>query len=490
MDHAIGRIALALLVLGPVAPGLEGPARALHLRLSGEARHAGLRDLDGDGRPDLVLVTREGTTRTLHVFLQRRPPASPLFGAEPDARYPVPDAAAFFLSADFLPPPHHLGFLTRDALLPAGEGAKPLLGFPPFFPGPDPTALYEWRGARDLDGDGRADLLVPAPGGYAVARQLPSGGFAKWEPIHAAPRVTVSTPRARFLATETSLPVPVFRDWDGDGKDDLLLQDGTDLAVRLARPGEPLRAFPDVKRPLLFLKLEAPGREDGTGTQSIDVDDVDGDHKTDLVAVVRSGRVGLFESFQTRIFLFPGAAPPERPAQILTLQGVGLRPRLFDFDGDRKLDLLVPVVRVDLLSNLKKALFRSVRTTFRIHLFDPKRGRFEEDPELVWDVDAAVSGLEEGGAPPMAFFHGDFDGDGKKDLLLCQEGRRMEVRRGTKEGGFLRKTRVGYEGSAWWKDEVPYSANLWLQDLDGDGRTDLFTWSGNGATVITFPEKP
>jgi hypothetical protein len=225
----------------------------------------------------------------------------------------------------------------------------------------------------DVDGDGIDDLVLGRNGAIVVRRG------------------TRGTPERRFEEREQALPTrmghmlgpvavgvscesagqPRLRDVDGDGDLDVLAIDtelgGVGHVVWFANDGRGTFAAPRV----------AGGRQI-TATRSVDLADVDGDRRADLL--VHAGELRLY----------PGVADGFAANGI----DLGVRPSgsavLADWDGDKATDLLY----VD-----DRAVMLRRRTGDR---FAP--------PERI----AVVEGADE----LVQLAVGDWDGDGRLDLLL------------------------------------------------------------------------
>jgi len=171
-------------------------------------------DVNGDGRPDLIVLTSESTSNTVAV-------------------------------------------LVNDAAHPGSFGAPQLLSVP----WPSDVAV------GDLDGDGRADLLIAGSTLMVALQNVSAPG------TFAAPTTLYSGDGSGFLSVAVG-------DLDGDGSPDVVVADELGAVVLLLAPGA---ATPTLASATRVYSNAPPGPN--TGQNSVAIADVDGDGRDDLVIV-------------------------------------------------------------------------------------------------------------------------------------------------------------------------------------------------------------
>ncbi len=438
-------------------------------------------DLSGDGLKDILIQVAPDGHRKLHLFLQGKKG----FSATPDQILPVPDRAAYF-SAGRVGPGRAAGVLffghgftafhawKEKALASEGES----LFTPDVFPRlPHPSFCYAWRVQDDLDGDAHPDLLLPVIRGYQVFSRKDGKAYEAGPvlpvPVH---RRGDRVPGA-LLTQAASLPMPSLADLDGDGRTDLMVMIGPRMKAFLQGP-DGLKGKPGVNAPLPFL------RDIPRGLVVLDrmaLADIDGNGVADLLYMRKLGRIGLFGSLRTRISLFLGPFhEKKKPDQILNLSGLARRPRLFDFDRDGDLDLQLGSLQVDIFTTLRHVVGDEVPAVFRVHLFDRSRHRFQVRARVEYAKRIPFKAMIEYRPVPLAFLHGDFNGDGHPDLLDAVDASHLLARSGAPTG----KQGYAYAKSPLFEVEAAYSENLYLDDFTGEGCTDILTCSGSIATVV------
>lgn len=370
------------LLLGEVGPRFERPRPVLLLRnlgaegfedvtaragLSGQGAWSALfADLDNDGDDDLVLGGR----------LLSAPPGAP--GLE---RVLVNDGAGRFTdrTAGRVPPAPEgvpvaldaadvdldgrldlvagYGGVSPDAayrsrvLVQQGDGS-----FAPLAPLPDDEGFSWVALARDLDHDGRADLLV-GHDPYALNELDPQGPDASCAPdiafrvragwINAAYAVAGDPgapalrrePVAPIFTSATLTPMGVAAlDVDGDGRSELFVTNiGADVLFR-ARGGG---GFEDVAAPL-GLTLAAPDERAGPVSWSALARDLDRDGREDLL-VTRGVVLDSRDAGRNVIFRARGDGRFERAEEGtgFDLPGPWSALAAADFDGDGDDDLVL-----------------------------------------------------------------------------------------------------------------------------------------------------
>lgn len=471
-----------IIFLGGAPDASKGWSR-LEIRLSGAVLAVVPADEDGDGRQDLVIA--HGSSTGTRISVLRQGPSG--FPAVPQETWTVPGGAFALLVEDLVEGGgaevatlHRRGIILHEAK-PRGEGRSFVLWrkVESFFQFAPEGRLARWDLAGDLDGDTLADLFVPSSDGYRII----SGG-----PRGEAPGIPLQVPswseidpfmpssfRGRLFTAQASLPRLVKRDLDGDGRKDLAFLHGGALTGFLRGRDGSFPSRPDLKEELLPIQKLGAG---AIGEISSQLADLTGDGTADLVVSRVTGEVGFFETLRAHIALFHGKGPGrfrDTPDQIILVKGVSIEPRLLDFDRDGDLDLFVSALRTDLLTNIKNIVIRWVTVTYQGYLNDGD-GRYPTAPSLSWDVEIPVGSIEQGKTVPLAWFEGDFDGDGMGDVLSVGGPEETAAYRGIRAGD-----EVEFGTDPIFHIPGAASGRVEIRDLTGDGRSDV---------IMRFPRGP
>jgi hypothetical protein len=202
-------------------------------------------------------------------------------------------------------------------------------------------------------------------------------------------------------------------------------------------------------------------------------------------------------SFRTEVYVFLRDAAgqlPERPTQVLHCRGVPIPIRslgeatpIADLksDGAYELVLLEPDVMIISMSSLVDlALSRGVDVALTIRSF--RRGGFSHNAEASLPVTALLSWF--GSRQWPLFLYGDFNGDGRPDLVLQRSSTQWEIFFSTTDGRW-------FQPQPAMTFEIPlpgYFARRYFEiaDLNGDGRSDIVSQDLDDPRIFIFLTQP
>jgi hypothetical protein len=277
----------------------------------------------------------------------------------------------------------------------------------------------------DFNGDGRSD--------YAVTRN--EGGLKVWYGQYSGTSTTFA--RQWGLPDDSSVPA----DYDGDGK--------TDIAVWRRDTG------PGANRAYFYILNSSNGtfRADQFGSNNDDVDitgDYDGDGKADLAVFRENGTASDPCGVGKSVFYHRPSGTPGVDFRATCWGQVNDEAIPGDYDGDGKFDFVVG---------------RNNAGQLVIYILNSSNGSFNAvQYGLFTDV----------------FVPGDYDGDGRFDFAL---GRVV----GTDGHFYILEADGGGTGSQplVFGNVDPEADSLVPGDYDGDGRTDVVLWkNGSPGTFV------
>jgi FG-GAP-like repeat len=466
--------ALALLfLLFQLAPGDPGPFEVVDFGPRGRITRTEFADLDGDGRMEILLFTGHRIRIFAATAEGGYDPAAPI-----EAEVPT-DALFFDLgSLDTADPRQRIFAVTPAGVVEVAFAEKTfaatrklILPARSLVAAAEEDALSRLDFFRDLDGDGLPDIVLPVAAGFALhyqRREEAGGGFSE-TPELLIPTVlhaSITYDGSRLLGGyvgKVGAPAFLVRDFTGDGKDDFAVDDGRTLAIHPA--GEDGRFSEKPKETVDLTVLAGP---DGQ-IPRFKLADVNGDGLPDFLITRR--KEGL-----TDIHLF-GQALTKPPVRI-KLPGWSFSPHLADLNGDGRLDLAVPTTpEVGVSTAMSVMMTGAMTVTNQIFLnTGDLETPFAKEPDVAREIRVRMklyvdlTGSIQSAHSVLVDLQGDFNGDGRKDLVYRSGGDEIQIFAGQEEGVFA--------SDASRTVEIPESGEFEdqrsvVKDLNADGRMDL-----------------
>ena len=448
------------LLLNTTAAGASSPSFADSLEFTvGTAADVATGDLNGDGKPDLAVINNGGGT--VSVLLNSTAIATPSVGfAAPEnfAAGTTPYSVALGdLNGDGKPDMAvaNYGSANVSVLLNSTGTGSTTYAFNAavnFSLTGNPVSV----GIGDVNADGKPDLAVASQASSVVAILLNTTANGAAAPSFSTP-VTFPIDAAGYQLT--------FTDLNGDGKPDLSVADGgtnSTLSV-LMNTTAPGAAVPVFSARQTFAT--------GVYPSGIAAGDLNGDGKPDLVASNNnSGTVSVLINVTA-----PAAANANfAPTTHLGAGASAFAVTLADINSDGKLDIAVA----------NGTSTGSVTTL----LNNTPNGSTSANFGSAQTFGAGVLGVD-----PRSITAGDFDGDGRTDLAVAVNGSTNDV-------GVLYNSTVSGSSTASLSSPAAYVAGskpyaIASGDLNADGRLDIAVTNQTGSNVsvlrnVNAPDAP
>lgn len=304
-----------------------------------------------------------------------------------------------------------------------------------------PYGAYPMDFVRDVNGDGRNDLLIPGPSELELRLQAADGSYGGGLPVQSRimndsrlqPDVNLASP----VGQRIRIPQINIRDVNNDGRNDLVTTSEEKLEVFLA---DSAGRFPRTASYSVDLQQlrESVGEVDFDSmdysnlsgllahTYDLQMQDVDGDKIEDLL-IRQGGKLTLFGGT-------PRGMNMSKPRQILKSSGNVLGTSLRDEDGDGLKDLWLMRIEDVSLGNLFLWLALSGSVDMDIFIYENKGERFASRPHrkitvaikfppILRSVDIVTAAMEaESGKAPMRIAKAQLTGQGSpEDLALLRD---------------------------------------------------------------------
>lgn len=474
-------------------------------------------DLDGDGRGDLLATHtsfgKDGDRRATRYISVKWQAAGQAMDGKPDQTWIVPPEATVLIFGNFTESPgSELGYLTADGAWVWEQknrtydlAAKRLLLVETFFDIPQEDSLPIWMWPPDLDGNGLTDLLIPQSDAYRLYVQTKPGVYGRAFTL-AMPSASESPEGgAAWLRVVKSVPRVEFQDVDGDFKNDVCMiwhdrfvyflqgsEKGPGGAQRIAFPQEPSGQFQ-----LQFLQQRE--RKDQIATAVTYLKDVNRGGGVDFIASFTRGELSKLDAIATDYYMYLGnrgqALASLSPNWRISLPGISLNPSILDLDADGFDDIAVSSFETSMLSNAGKVVFQKVPVDYFVYLFDKGRQAFSAEYDYKETIYVDIDKMNKGGGMPQLRFNGDWDGDGRKDILRLDSDGWLSAARGIAVKALLKQAPVEFDKTDLFKFNVnerkddgstnaPDGLDVW--EMNGDGKADLtLRWSDRVRVMIS-----
>lgn len=345
--------------------------------------------------------------------------------------------------------------------------------------------------ARDLNDDGRFDLLVQDFDGLKLYFQRADGGFSTPTLIPVEPEMRLTGSFSNDNISDTAFSAPVTRtpsfnifpsyiaDSTGDGQSDLAFLIGRSLHI-FAQTGPETYATQPV---IVDFRFDVRGNRwrDEILSQEQNVDqsnfsettiyrilDINGDGALDVVTVSNQAS-GLLDRDQIFHAYFGTMSDgrvnyPSVPDQTFDfggIGGVGFR----DVNDDGRKDFVLTSTQISIGKIISFLINRKVTTRTQIYI-DDGSGQFEESRDFRRNRTFRLD-LSRGQTINPPFDYADFNGDGAIDLMEANSKGRMKILAGGGGENFQREM-------AEIREVFPNDGSLVVaEDINNDGKADI-----------------
>jgi hypothetical protein len=239
-----------------------------------------------------------------------------------------------------------------------------------------------------------------------------------------------------------------------------------------------------IRKIIADMKKNAPA-----SPPQLDRVDVDGDGREDLVLWQASGLL----DFKTDVYIFLRGADqklPEQPTQVLHCHGFPIpigstkkRSLVHDLDGDGVGELVLLEIKTRIISEsglVEMAVSHRLDWALTIRSFH--HGAFSHSPDASVPVTGILPSEVLAGWPFL--IQGDFNGDGRLDLLVRRSDTQWNIFCSTSDGHW-------FASQPAMTFDVPTRGYIEIQDLNGDGLSDIIwhEWDKPNLSIFMSPPR-
>ena len=354
--------------------------------------------------------------------------------------------------------------------------------------------------SRDINGDSLDDLVVPDVRGFSVLTQFSDGTFAEPAAVDSVAISNTSFAGDGYRYDPWRLSGIHEMDYNGDGRTDLVFWNKDHFVVHLQQEDGRISSSTETFTTKVvfdsdgFASLAAPmqvrrRRTDDivagamTGRVLHSLQDMNADGVADLVVFSLKGgdsgrfgqtselwnmRFGLHVHFGTRAS--GGLEFSKEPGAEIFAEGIPFGIEIHDFNGDGQKDVMVTKIKPGIFKSIGMligaVLTKSVSLDMDFYRMEDGAYPEKQDRRLkLRTASMGDSGEQAALFPPVLV--GDFNGDGRSDLLMGWGRDELRIY-------------VGVEGSRLFEQrpekiavDVPGEDYVWLSDLNKDGKDDV-----------------
>lgn len=445
-------------------------------------------DLDLDGLKDILIVHRKGLqpdeTKWVSIFWQMEDGG---FSTAADQSWEIDSLA---ISLD-------IGNVAGDSrkeiciLTPSGVSFYPIDGnvyetelrvlletdgLAGIFPSKRTVPVIDF--VRDWNNDGRDEVAVFKFKGLCIFHPDSAGAYTIQNGLEMEPRTGIGRVTSEGEQGQTqglwmsySFPAMKLLDFDGDGLNDLCATRQGWVRVYHQNKDGHFESKPAIDH--YFDVLTQKEKIEGIANVQTIVYDLNNDNYGDAIVTKQTAK-GL-SNFRGVINVFHGGPDgfAETPEQVIISEGTASALSLIrDVNGDDRLDLILPSVKISISAIIRFLVTRSIPINFNIFLLQ-EDNRFSERPDFTKEVKFKIDFSGDSDTQAMDL-DGDFNGDKRKDFVFGTGETELSIFLG--ESGhddrlFSKKPVTRVEAEAYGEMES--------LDLNNDGYSDITIYYPN-----------
>ena len=377
---------------------------------------------------------------------------------------------------------------------------------------PDPGKVFSWQGAvLDFNNDGQLDFVIPQSDGIKILFQKGSEFIPT--PLLEVPKdnipnnsnIPFNQNRSRrnmsigfdsrnnmFNTNEANKPlvnvhhsinVPVFTDYDGDQRCDIVIHASDYLYVWEQEKNEPF--FTNKNRKLNISKEKKEDDDTGSSDNQY-VLDLNNDKYFDYILFKRDE---TSKKIFTQILIYLNQKKSKSdailfdeqgvPQQLIKIAGLPGNAQFQDINKDGYPDLSFMIFNPDLLDQVETLASKSIKLQY-LSFFNDKKGLFSRNPDISHEFNVSLEEQNQYGIEPIQFLV-DYNNDGLLDVLVRDKNNHIGLR-------LLNKTKNTFKISDKdvWDMMIPEKARIVYEETNSDLKDVLIITSPDQVIYVRF----
>lgn len=440
-------------------------------------------DLNNDQLKDILVLTKdENNKKKLHLFFQNRngfnPVPSQTLDFDKNAiifdignvtnRYPGKEIV--YLTPTGLKYYHFEGEIYHPE-------PKELADVSSIFQSPSPESPVRSRFIWDFNGDSLGYLLVPVSDYLLLLSSDRDEKYKIIQKLHLGPifvtqshsKASADTEFFENFSQKVTIYVPLIyvEDFNGDQRKDILSLFREQLKVFFQNEKKGFSEEPDFALDLGIL-TEEEKQNPSLPFYKVFATDVDNDGLIDIL--VSKSQIKTTTSLsKIYIYLNKKGKIDSSPDQILVNESSFGTPEVLDVDGDQHKDLVISEIKMGIFQIFKMLLTKKLSYEDAIYL--GQKGQYPSLPaarvksKVIFDFDNPGKKPE----GDIAYFSGDFNRDGIKDVLRKVDGKNELI---IYLGG-LEKKKINFAEKPSHRVHEELSSGIIIEDLNNDRSSDI-----------------
>ncbi len=331
---------------------------------------------------------------------------------------------------------------------------------------------------RDWNGDGRDEVAVFKFHGLSIFHPDSTGAYTIENLLEIELRTAIGRVMTEGERDQTqglymaySFPAMKLLDFDGDGLEDLCATRRGWVRVYRRREDGFFEPKPVIDH--YFDVLTQKEKIEGIASVQTIVYDLNNDGHGDAIVTKQTAK-GL-SNFRGVINIFNGGPEgyTDQPDQVIISEGTASAMSFIrDVNGDERLDLILPSVKISISAIIRFLITRSIPINFNIFLLQ-EDNRFSDRPDFTKEVKFKIDFSGDSDTQAMDL-DGDYNGDRRKDFVFGTGETELSIylgESGHKDRLFSKKPVAKVEAEAY--------GDLRSPDLNDDGYSDMIIYYPN-----------